>query len=379
MAGEVYGYIIGLTITGIIFVSAVVVVPNLSYVNLLYVDQQQLRNMALETMKAILLDTGYPANWGSEEPFDQDSVSRFGLAYAESSSSYVLDPDKVQRLVEDNPIGYVEYDEMRELLGLEEYGFSIYILPPFNVTIKELDFEPPDLEFEVKVSHNDGTSIPNAIVDATIFYSTQEGENWTLHVTIAETAFTDALGICEIDETLNPSEGISDVIVIFEVSVAELATIFATYQKTPPDDIANINLVGDSIILTVPDATPRGARWVDNVVMYGEDTLTFLYNGTGSNEDKLTYGEGYKVWNENFNDLKYHNPSLLIFNFFAVDPGPYARREILVAGPYPNWMGSRVIQYGGAPEHASTTVVNLHRTVIISGMTYIVELTLWKE
>lgn len=379
MAGEVYGYIIGLIITGIIFISAVVVVPNLSYVNLLYVDQQQLRNMALETMKAMLLQTGCPANWGSEDPFDQNSVSNFGLAHAESSSSYVLDPDKVQRLVVDNPIGYVEYNKMRELLGLEGYGFSICILPPFNVTIENSRFESPDLEFEVKVSHNDGRAIPNAIVDSTIIYSTQEGGNWTLHVTIAETAFTDVLGTCEVNETLNPSEGISDIIVIFEVSVADLATIFATYQKTPPDDIAKINLVGDSVILTVPDATPRGARWVDNVVMYGEESPTFLYNGTRSNEDKLTYGEGYKVWNGTFNDLNYHNPSLLIFNFFAVDPGPTARREILVAGPYPNWMGSRVIQYGGAPEHASTTAVNLHRTVIISGITYIVELTLWKE
>lgn len=379
MAGEVYGYIIGLAITGIIFISAVAVVPNLSYVNLLYVDQQQLRNTALETMKAILLQTGSPASWGSEDPFNQDSVSRFGLAYAESSSSYVLDSDKVQRLVVDNPIGYVEYDKMRDLLGLEGYGFSISILQPFNVTIKEVDFEPPDLEFEVKVSDNYGTPVPNAIVDSTIIYSTQEGENSTLHVTIAETAFTGDLGTCEVNETLNPSEGISDIIVVFEVTVADLATIFVTYQKNPPDDIANVNLVGDNLILTVPDATPRGARWVDNVVMYGEEKLTFLYNGTRSNEDKLTYGEGYKVWTESFNDLQYHNPTLLIFNFFAVDPGPSARREILVAGPYPNWMGSRVIQYGGALEHTGKTAVNLHRTVIISGMTYIIELTLWKE
>jgi len=376
LAGDVYGYIVGLVITGMIFISAVIVVPNLSYVNLLYVDQQQLRNMALETMKAMLLETGYPANWGSKDPFNQDGVTKFGLAYAESSSSYVLDPDKVQRLVVDNPIGYVEYDKMRELLGLEGYGFSICILPPFNVTMEELDFEPPDLEFEVEVSHNDGRAIPNAMVDTIIIYSTQEGGDWTLHVTIAGTAFTDCLGICEINKTLNPSEGISDVIVIFEVSVADLATIFVTYQKTPPNDIANINLVGNSMILTMPDATPRGARWVDNVLMYAEEELTFLYNGTS--DDKLNYGSK-DLWSKTFNDLKYHNPALLIFNFFAVDPGPHARREILIAGPYPNWMGSRVIQYGGAPEHAGTTVVNLHRTVIISEMTYIVELTLWKE
>jgi len=101
-----------------------------------------------------------------------------------------------------------------------------------------------------------------------------------LHVIIAETACTDAVGMCEIEETLNPSEGISDIVVIFEVSVADLATIFATYQKTPPNDIANVNLVSDNLILTMPEATPRGARWVDNVVIYRDGELTLVLQST---------------------------------------------------------------------------------------------------
>jgi hypothetical protein len=90
---------IGLIVVGIAMSSAIVIIPNLSYVNLLYVNQQQLRNIALDTMKAMLLDTGYPNNWGSTYDFDQDQVERFGLALAGSSSFYVLDSEKVQRTV----------------------------------------------------------------------------------------------------------------------------------------------------------------------------------------------------------------------------------------------------------------------------------------
>ena len=54
MSGEAYDYLMGLVIMGMIFVSAALVVPNLSYVNLLYVDQQQLRNVAQETLKIII-------------------------------------------------------------------------------------------------------------------------------------------------------------------------------------------------------------------------------------------------------------------------------------------------------------------------------------
>ena len=101
MIGTVYDYLMAIVIVGVIFVAAVVVVPNASNMNLLYVDQQQLRNVALEALKAMLLDTGYPVNWGSQDPFDQNSIQRFGLAYSGTSSFYVLDPEKAQRLAID--------------------------------------------------------------------------------------------------------------------------------------------------------------------------------------------------------------------------------------------------------------------------------------
>lgn len=382
MVGALYDYIVSLTIMSVIFISAVFVVPQMSYANLLNIDQQQLRNVATQTLKAILLQTGYPADWGTAYPFDPESVERFGLAESDSPSFYVLDPDKVQRLVEDNPLGYIEYNEMRELLGLGDYGFSISIIPPFNVTIQNEEFEyddnDADIELEVTVSSENGLPVANALVEATIIYATKKGDSAALYYTVNETS-TDSLGTCEVRKHLNAPSGekFTDIIVVFRITVADVATFVVTYQDTPPDDIAEISMVGDELILTMPDATPRGARWVDHVIKFDWDSFIFLYNGTRSNDDKLTYGKGYAVWSKEFENLKHEDPAMTLFGFWAVDPGT-GRRSILIIGPNPNWLGARVMHYGGTPASSSSSV-KVQRNVVISGMVYTVELVMWKE
>ena len=371
MAGEVYGYIIGLVITGIIFISAVAVVPNLSYVNLLYVDQQQLRNTALETMKAILLQAGSPTSWGSEEPFNQDSVSRFGLACTESSSSYVLDSDKVQRLVVDNPIGYVEYDKMRELLGLEGYGFSISILPPFNVTIIDpVNVTGTTLRYGVKVSYLDGRPIPTATTHAVIVYILKD----KFGLTRTDPHWTDTLGICRENVTLSISDPES-VVVILRVSVADVTTLIVTFGKSSSTYVADINMVGDNVILTkAKDPSNEDVKLLEIFAFGSRGSLTSIYNGTA--QDHFNTGEGeHRLWTKTFPGLRTQDPAILVVNFDAVDKG---RKEIIVTGPYQNLLGYTVFEYSGAPT-SSSAAVKLQRSVIISGMTYIVELTLWKE
>jgi len=383
LAGDPYDYIAALAVIGVVFVSAVLVIPSMNYVSLLQVDQQQLRNVAEQIFKTMLLEPGYPSDWGLADPFDQDSVDRIGLA-SENSTLYVLDSDKVQRLVTDNPIGYVEYDKTRELLGLEGYGFSLSIVPPFNATVENNQFEVTpsriDLKLEVTVLYVDGGPVPNAAVESTIIYTTKKGENSAFYA-IVERGSTDPLGVCIAEKHMNAPSGeqFSDIIVVFRVSVASVASMLAVYQRVPPNNIANINYAGDNIILTVPEITPRGARWVDNIIEFDWESFVSMYNGTRSNDDKLTYGEGYKVWSRTFRGLKHGVPSLLIMGFWAVEESE-GRRCILIAGPNPNWFGSRVLQYGD-PERAkgANCVVKLQRNVVISGMTYLAEMMVWKE
>jgi hypothetical protein len=385
MPGALYDYLIGITIMGMIFISAVFVVPQLSYVNMLHLDQQQLRNIAGQTLKAILLETGYPADWGASDPFDPDSVLRFGLAASNSSSFYVLDPDKVQRLVTENPLGSIGYEKLRELLGLEGYGFSLSIGPPFNVTIRNDEFEFDDdgaeIELEVKVSSRDGLPIANAIVESTVIYSIKDGDTTNLYF-ITDKYLTDSLGKCRIEKQIDAPSGekLSDIIIVFRITVADLSTLLVTYQSVPPDNIANITIVGDDIILTADQVpTPRGARWIDYIIAFDSNSFTFLYNGTRDPlNDKLTYGRGFSVWSRTFPGLSKNNNAFLLFSFWVPVGHGQGRRTVLIAGPNPNWQGSRVLQYGDLPGSSGSSV-KIERNVVISGMTYVVELTLWKE
>ncbi len=398
MAGPLYDYIAAVVIVGVLFVSLVVVMPNISYINLLYVDQQQLRNIALEALKTMLLDNGYPVDWGSMEDFNQSKVQRFGLAYADGSSFYILDPDKVQRLNRGNSYGWVEYETARKLLGLEGYGFKLSIIPPFNVTISDRSFEvapaQANISLGVKVSRHDGRPLANAAAQTTFIYSIyheaqgKSSGNVTVRSTAAETAYTDSLGICEINGTcVNPiGEGweIKDVIAILRVTVADLVTVVAVYQSiNNPAEIIDVWMIEDNITMMIPVNElypfdqPQEADWVwDVLAYYGEGDLSQLYRGTGDT-DKLNWGQGspYKIWSRTIRGLKSSDPALIILTLSCV-PKNEGRRPLLIAGPSPDCMGFKLLNFGGTPRG---TTVRVQRTVIISGITYIAEMTLWKE
>ena len=372
-------------VTAVIVISAVVAVPTLSYVNLLSVDQQQLRNIALGTLKTMLFDTGYPTSWGSTLDFDPDQVERFGLALAGSPSFYVLDSDKVQRLVAGNPAGFIEYEDIRTKLKLQGYGFNLAIGPPFQVIVNDEDFDgqsnPVTLEdimegIEVLVASNDGSPIPKASVKATLVYAVKDFQNATYLVQASNT--TDAVGRCTI-KPKTASGGIEDIVIVFKVTVADLTTVTSSYvQGFGPQVVINSTIIGDEILLTIPEGVgwekdSAGARWVVSLMQVSEDEVWIAYNGTKSEESKITWGLGHWGWSMLFPGLSYYNPLFTIFTLNVPNP----RRFILVLGPEPIWRGLRVADCGGSPR--SSPIVKVQRNVIISGMTYIAELTLWKE
>lgn len=388
-----YDYMVAAFVIGVIFISAAFAIPTVSYVNLFAVDQQQLRNTATQVFNVMLLETGYPSDWGSvlnaNFQFDQSVVSRFGLASSEGSSFYTLDQEKVQRLVTDDPVGSISYNKVRSLLGISDYGFSLRIIPPFNVTLMKDRFEVGqnnlNLEFDVKVSYNDGRPIARATVACTLIYMTKTGNTAKLYAT-TDRESTDPVGKCRIEKAINAQGGetMTSAIAVFKVTVAELSSVVLTYQSIPPNDVAEINMVGDEVFLSIPDnppSPPNDARWIDYAIMFDGDSFSFLYNGTRSNEDKINYGHGspFKIWNKKFPGLHYSDQAFLLFSFWKVLPGG-GRTSVLIAGPNPNWLGSRVLQFGDAagPKGSGSTLT-LRRTVFISGMTYIAELTFWKE
>ena len=389
MVGELYDYMVGIVTVGIIFISAVIAVPAISYVNLLQVNQQQLRNTALNVFNAMLLGTGSPSDWGSTFPFNQSNVEAFGLDYSGESSLYVLDTDKVQRLDKDSP-GNIEYPYVRDLLRLEDYGFSLTIFRPFTVDWDlQINNSPNYVWFAVNVTRSeDGRPIPNAQVYVTILCSAKnpnKEDEPIVNVTRPSTLFTDALGRCEETEPIQIPPGyiIETAVAILKITVAGISTMVVAQQDQTVQNVMKINTFGDTIILSFRGelTNTSAARRILNIMSYNyDDTLTQIYGGGDGNEDKITEGYGYVFWNNTFPGLKAMDPALLLFLVSVpLGAGGGGRRPVIVAGPFSLWESSEIFSFGPDSEQVSDVALKLRRYVIVSGMTYIAELTLWKE
>ncbi len=388
---ETYDHIVAVLIVGLIFVGAVIILPKMSYLNIQTVDQQQLRNTALNVFNAFLLDTGEPSNWSLEDPWDPTTVERFGLADYRDSTYYVLDPDKVQRLVEGNPLGELSVDEVKRLLNLEDYGFSLRIIPPFNITkidgtklnqtnspIDMTELANGRLKYAVKVTYLDGRPIPNALSSATIINTNAS----SFSIITSGPVKTNALGILENTINLNQTNT-SNVMVILRISVSDVATLIVTFgNQKPIDHIADVNMVGDTVILTRPDIdgySEEERRILAGYAYSSDGTTISFFSGSKSDiENKFNYGS-FRVWERPFAGLSDYDPVILIFNIWArPEATGTGKQEVIVAGLYQKLLGQNVFQYGDSSD-SGEGAVRLQRSVIVSGMTYTAEFVFWKE
>lgn len=361
-------------------------VPAISYVNLLQVNQQQLRNTALNVFNAMLLGTGYPSDWGSMYPFDQSNVSAFGLAHSGESSLYVLDTDKVQRLDQESP-GYIDYSRVRELLRLEDYGFRLTIFRPFTVNYNLSIFRdetPKRVWFAVNVTRNeDGRPIPNAQVKCTIMVTAEKLKLEPIAVvTSPKTYFTDMLGHCEASETIDVPEGytLTDALAVLEISVAGMSTIVVARENLDLQNFVKIYTFGDTVSLKMRDEFDEmvpGEKRVYDISSYNYGELIQIFDGSEFLPPnlKITPGVGYEVWSISFPGLRATNPLLLLYTLRVKNPN----RFIMIAGPLSLGDASNVFSFGPDSEQFSDVALKLRRYVVFSGMTFIVELTLWKE
>ncbi len=381
----VFDHILAMVVISVLFISAVVIMPQISMGNIQAVEQQQLRNIALNLFNAMLLDTGNPADWGSicNETFyfNPDVVKRFGLACSRSQTFYVLDPDKVQRLNTQNPLGYLPYDYLKEILNLQGYGFSFQLIPPFNVTnidgTKITESRTPlkfvnstTLMYALRVTYLDGSPIPNAQVEGFIFYSKDKD----FRLGPISPTVTNASGFCSqfIRLQLAPPDY---VMVVLRISVADVAAILVTMGKDASVYVADINIVGNTVVLTKAKNPSNEDVKIESIYVYTTDgSILSLYNGT--NKDQFNTGSGrHALWNKTFPNLQELNPAILIFDFSAVEKG---RREIVVAGPFRNLLNYNVFEYGGKVP-VGGGAVKLQRNVVVEGMIYTAELWVWKE
>ncbi|MEM1540587.1 MAG: hypothetical protein QXJ07_04310 [Candidatus Bathyarchaeia archaeon] len=391
----VFDHILAMVVISVIFVSAVVIMPQLNLGSITLVEQQQLRNVALNLFNAMLLDTGCPANWGSivngTYYFHPGVLKRFGMASNRTTTFYVLDPDKVQRLNIHNPLGYLPYDYLKSVLNLAGYGFNFRLIQPFNVTnvngtridenhppIRFLDSRT--LEYAIKVTRLDGTPVPSATVDGYVFYTYfKRGDNaYYFDYTRSASCllnYTNALGLCSRQIPLNDSLRLEDYVVnyvaILRVSIADIATL-VVIGRDASAYVANVNIVGDTVVLTKAKNPSNRNATITSIYVYTTDGEKIsLYNGT--NKDHFNTGSGQHIlWSKSFTGLKELNPAVLIF-VLSVEG-----EKILLAGPFRNLLNYNVFEYGGKVP-VDSGAVKLQRYVIVNGMVYMTELWVWRE
>jgi hypothetical protein len=380
LVSAAYDNLVAIIVVGAIFIGTVVAMP---FSTLQTMDQQQLRNTALNVFDSMLLDVGSPSKWGSSFPFNQTTVEKFGLAYSDPFSKYVLDVDKVQKLDVSNPTGFVEYDRIRELLNVKDYGFRLSIMRPFTTSWK-LNITNTDVHFYVAVTRTeDKTPIPNAEVKVTTTVSINDGNTFDVVKLDPETYFTNVIGICEGVQSLNINGRINHAVSILTITVAGMSTTVVAQTENPFLELIKMNTSGDTIILSIPEEmignNTHSERRVHQIDAYvSEELIALFQKGTMNPPDiKFTHGSSYEYWSLTFPGLRFMDPTALIFWIELTLKG-YGRVIVVLAGSLDLMAEQEVLSIG--PDSGSKSpIVTMRRLIVISDMTYVATLSFWRE
>jgi hypothetical protein len=166
---HIYEYLFTAIVIVTMLVAASVMVTTMPQPSLSVSAKEQLKTTTQRIMTQLILETGDPPDWGSNVSISAKDMKLFGLAkYTESTrEAYVLDPDKVQRLSDQNPL-YIPPGDVVGLLNINrEYGLMLCFEPGVGVNVKPL----AGGQYEISVySNQNKLPIANAKVFAKMIY-----------------------------------------------------------------------------------------------------------------------------------------------------------------------------------------------------------------
>ena len=389
MVTATYEHIVVILLVGVIFVGAVVALPAINNSTFQAVDEQQLKNTALNVLDSMLLGTGSPANWGSDHNIE---ITEFGLAYSSSLSKYVLDSDKVQRLDINNPYHLLP-EQVQDLLNLQGYGFNITFYRPFTtIPLLQIDREKNEVNFGATVYRTqDGTPVPNAEIKVTLFQCSLDANGKI----ILDPYKTDPTG--KFYDSIEIGEGILSVIAIMEITAGGMSTIVTAQDAyVNLDDFIQINTSGDLVTLYIRDEDENtledkfliqpSSRVVTDVWAYSSGNLISLDIGTSGH---VNFGS--KICEFETPGLSELDATALMIRIEVNIPKSIQRElgmpddipsahaiPVYIVGALSYDSVEKILDFGYNPQ-ADSIVVTMRRFALISGMTYIVELGLWKE
>ncbi len=184
-------------------------------------EKEQLKVTAQKIMTQILLDPGFPFDWGSNL---NGQPSMFGLGkYGETSrEAYVLDPDKVQRLNTQIGVNRVPPSIALQLLNLgHDYGFNIEFSENLHITYARISNAAEEYKITV-TSYFDRMPLANTKIAAAL-YDTQ-AENITRRGSASNITGFD--GTCDINFNLPIGSQRETMIVLAEYYGAHATKIF---------------------------------------------------------------------------------------------------------------------------------------------------------
>lgn len=318
-------------------------------------QKDQLKVTAEKIITQILLDPGYPYNWGSNNT-NPANLTIFGLAkYGETSrGAYVLDPDKVLRL--DSAIGsqWVNASLAVNLLNLRhDYGFTLEFNETMEIT-PPVQIRSPDV-YSIKITSDYNQPIVNANVTAELYYvngSTQIAYKGP----VCNTTLYD--GTCNLDFS-NIDPGILTGSAKALIVTADYYGAYMTKICAEGSNVITAYLLGGSLIAST--GNPYEVR-------NGADSLEVVLTKTD---------QGFMM--QRFFVQNVGSPSNFTLNSL---PEPSALAVMAVTQEAHLLVAVRnfsAISYRSIPAVQSAAFAySIERTVLISGSTYTATLYFWR-
>lgn len=313
-------------------------------------QKDQLKLVAQKIMTQILLDPGFPFDWGT----NYGQMETFGLArYGETSrEAYILDPDKVQRLNPGVGSAYLPTSNTTQLLNLgHDYGFTLEIDEKLIIDVRRINESIEKFVLNA-ASGLDNMPLANTRIAAVLY----QAESGTVdrRGTVSNTTLYD--GTCTIDFNLTVQSQREVLVVAADYFGAHSARVFMVGSE-----VITGYLLGDQILTSqnyhLESQQQNGQEVIVTKQSQEYAINEFAVGRRGASGELILEG----------------NPESSAVAVLAAVRNQTEHEAILVA------FRDLTVSYRSTPEIRSASFsYSLDRTVLIAGTTYTATLYIWR-
>lgn len=314
-------------------------------------EKEQLKVTAQKIMTQLLLDPGNPPDWGNNIDIDPNNLTTFGLAkYSETTrDAYVLDPDKVLRLDNTNPL-FIPPSSVINLLNLGyEYGFALEFYPALNVTITPINSTSSSDRYNINVtSEYSGLPIVMADVTAKMYYYNSSSQIIASTDSIANWTRADGKCIVDFGNVTTEMKILSLVINYYGIRIVKSFTVGS--------NVTQAHLIGNYALLNQAYNLSSSATEIIVTKKGGVYTIENVVSNLNKIEDTIF-------------ELAYVEPSTVAILTISEDGTKLIIASKEVTLTYSSIQGVAL---------SFPFAYSIERSVTIGGSAYIVRLYLWR-